>query len=135
MHRFRTSNFRNIESRFCEKTGVNTTHHTKKRHRVHTLCTLLVILLCSLSLSAFGFARFSSLAGDDLSLYSVYRGAGVVEIHVENRSSVDLKFQPQLKLMRWVGAEEGIRMFPDFFHLLPRCVDGGVRIFSHDDRQ
>lgn len=106
MHRFRTSNFRNIETRFYEKTGVNTARHTKKHRRVHTLCTLLVIMLCSLSLSAFGYAKFSALAGDDLSLYSVYRGEGVVEIHVENRSSTDLKFQPQLKLMRWVGAQE-----------------------------
>lgn len=48
----------------------------------------------------------------------------------ESRTADDQK-----EHLRWVGAEEGIRMFPDFFHLLPRCVDGDVRIFSHDDRQ
>lgn len=40
----------------------------------------------------------------------------------------------QKEHLRWVDAEEGIRMFPDFFDLLPRCTADCVRVFSHDDR-
>ncbi|MBP3371961.1 MAG: hypothetical protein J6L88_05475 [Clostridia bacterium] len=106
MQRFRSSNFSNIQTMFHEKSGVDTKPHTKRHKAQKTLALLLVVLLSGFSLSAFGYAKFSTLAGDELSLYSVYRGEGVVEIHVENRSSTDLKFQPQLKLMRWVGAQE-----------------------------
>ena len=40
----------------------------------------------------------------------------------------------QKEYLRWVDAEEGIRMFPDFFDLLPRCTADCVLVFSHDDR-
>ena len=40
----------------------------------------------------------------------------------------------QKEFLRWVGAEDKIQMFPDFFTYLPRCSDSGVQFFSNDDR-
>lgn len=40
----------------------------------------------------------------------------------------------QKEHLRWVGAEDALQMFPDFFTLLPRCSPGSVRFFSHDQR-
>lgn len=39
----------------------------------------------------------------------------------------------QQEFLRWVGAEDKIKMFPDFFACLPRCR-GGVQFFSNDER-
>ena len=57
-------------------------------------------------MTAFAFNLFSSLAGDELSLCADYQGNGLVSITVENKSEKVLKFQPQLKLMRWSTGEE-----------------------------
>jgi len=106
MQRFRSSNFSNIQTIFHEKSGVDTKPHTR-RHKVQkTLALLLVVLLSGFSLSAFGYAKFSALAGDELSLGSEYLGNGIVEITVENRSDVDLQFQEQVRLMRWNDTQE-----------------------------
>ena len=40
----------------------------------------------------------------------------------------------QKEHLRWVGPEDGVQMFPDFFTLLPQCTPDGVRFFSHDQR-
>lgn len=40
----------------------------------------------------------------------------------------------QQEFLRWVGAEDKVKMFPDFFTYLSRCSDGGVQFFSNDDR-
>ena len=40
----------------------------------------------------------------------------------------------QKEHLRWVSPGENVRMFPDFFTLLPQCTPDGVRFFSHDQR-
>ena len=67
---------------------------------------MTAVLICGLTMTAFAFNLFSSLAGDELSLCADYQGNGLVSITVENKSEKVLKFQPQLKLMRWSTGEE-----------------------------
>ncbi len=40
----------------------------------------------------------------------------------------------QQEFLRWVDAEDKIKMFPDFFAYLPRCAPNSVCFFSNDDR-
>ena len=40
----------------------------------------------------------------------------------------------QKEFLRWVSAEDKIKMFPDYFTYLPQCSDGSVHFFSNDDR-
>lgn len=76
---------------------------------------MTAILICGFTMTAFAFNMFSSLAGDDLSLCADYQGDGIVAIKVENQSEKILKFQPQLKLMRWSTGEE---IPPDSKHVV-----------------
>ena len=64
------------------------------------------VICCFLLLSAFAVKLFSPLNGDALTLEGTYLGDGIVSIRVENRSSRDLRFQPQVKLIKWLGEEE-----------------------------
>lgn len=70
------------------------------------LGVLLAAVLLALGLMACAPVLFSSISGDDLSLEAVYKGKGVVEITVENKSNKELNFQPTLKLMRWSDGAE-----------------------------
>ncbi len=68
--------------------------------------SITAAVFCFFTTTVFAFGLFSSLSGDDLSLWADYEGDGVVSVQVENRSDKDLNFQPDLKLMRWRTGEE-----------------------------
>lgn len=104
MNTFNQRNLENIRAIFAEKTGV-ALNARRSRPRFITAAVAAVVLCC-LSVTALAGSLFSSLSGDDLSLGAVYEGSGVVSIHVENRSDKLLRFQRQLKLMRWSTSEE-----------------------------
>lgn len=70
------------------------------------LGVLLAAVLLALGLVACAPVLFSGISGDDLSLEAAYKGKGVVEITVENKSNKELTFQPTLKLMRWSDGAE-----------------------------
>ncbi len=106
MNSFHKSNLQNIKNVFEEKTGVELEHTPVRHHLIHKWMVVVAVLVCSFTMMAFAVNRFSSLSGDDLSLSSVYEGNGIVSIRVENKSDIDLKFQKQLKLMRWSTSEE-----------------------------
>lgn len=105
MDPFNKANLQNIKNIFEEKTGVdlNVRQH---RHPMKTVMLVTAILLCILTMTAFTFSMFSSLSGDDLSLWATYEGNGIVSIQVENRSDKTLSFQKQLKLMLWSANRE-----------------------------
>jgi len=67
---------------------------------------IAAVVCCFLLLSAFAYKLFSPLNGDALTLSGTYLGDGIVSVRVENRSSRDLRFQPQVKLVKWLGEEE-----------------------------
>lgn len=106
MNRFQPENLIHIKERFQAETGIKL--NTKKSYfpSKKTIILMATLLLCCLSLTAFGFQRFSDLAGDDLSLGATYQGNGIVAVEVENKSDKELHFQPKIKLMKWNSGEE-----------------------------
>ena len=105
MDSFHQINLQNIKDIFEEKTGVAL--ETRRRHHpIRTVMLVAAVLACSLTMTAFAVNLFSSLSGDELSLSATYEGNGIVSIQVENQSDKDLRFQPQLKIMRWSTSEE-----------------------------
>ena len=104
MRSFSEENYRNIQSLFTEKTGVPLRKRRVARAAPFVLAA--AVLAALLTVTALAADLFSPLAGDDLALGAVYEGDGVVSVHVENRSDKELKFQEQLRLMRWDTSEE-----------------------------
>lgn len=106
MHSFSRENLQNIKDIFQDKTGVILEDGSDHRHLVTRLAAAVVIMVCSLGMTAFAYSQFSSLSGDELSISADYQGDGIVWIHVENRSDKELDFQPRLKLMEWSASRE-----------------------------
>lgn len=104
MRSFSEENYRDIQSLFIEKTGVPL--RRRRAARVVPFALAAAVLAALLTVTALAADLFSPLAGDDLSLGAVYEGDGIVSVHVENRSDKELKFQEQLRLMRWDTSEE-----------------------------
>ena len=104
MRSFSEENYRNIQSLFTEKTGVPL--RKRRAARAAPFVLAAAVLAALLSVTALAADLFSPLAGDDLALGAVYEGDGVVSVHVENRSDKELKFQKQLRLLRWDTSEE-----------------------------
>lgn len=100
-------NLQNIRLRFEEQTGtdLNPAHHKRKVAAGKMWVLAAAVVIC-LAMTAFTYPLFSSLDGDVLSLSGTYEGDGIVSVRVENRSDKVLHFQKQVKLMRWVTAEE-----------------------------
>ncbi len=107
MESFNKKNLQNIKDIFQEKTGVDPDTGSCRRSRPVRLAVVMVaMVVCCLGMTAFAHSRFSSLAGDDLSISADYQGKGIVWIQVENRSDKELVFQPRLKLMNWSTGQE-----------------------------
>ena len=104
MRSFSEENYRNIQSLFTEKTGVPL--RKRRAARAAPVALAAAVLAALLTVTALAADLFSPLAGDDLALGAVYEGDGVVSVHVENRSDKELKFQKQLRLLRWDTSEE-----------------------------
>ena len=104
MRSFSEENYRNIQSLFTEKTGVPL--RKRRAARAAPFVLAAAVLAALLTVTALAADLFSPLAGDDLALGAVYEGDGVVSVHVENRSDKELKFQEQLRLLRWDTSEE-----------------------------
>lgn len=87
--------------------GKSATKTSKSRSfkMISSLAAVLALIL-AIGIGAWALREFNSLDGDDLSLSAHYEGAGIVLIEVENRSDVELQFQPIIRLQRWSTAEE-----------------------------
>lgn len=106
MSRMTRKNLRSIKARFAEKTGAVLEPAAAGHFPARKLAVLAAVVAMCLALAAFGWPLFSSLDGDELSLYGTYEGGGIVSVRVENRSDKKLSFQEQTKLMRWVTSQE-----------------------------
>ena len=71
------------------------TYHISLR-RIAVLAAILIVIL---SLCAFTYSYFSTLAGDNLILTATYAGDGIVLALVENQSDRDLHLEPVVKLL------------------------------------
>lgn len=104
MRSFSEENYRNIQSLFTEKTGVPL--RKRRAARIVPFALAAAVLAALLTVTALAADLFSPLAGDDLALGAEYEGDGIVSVQVENRSDKELKFQEQVRLMRWETGEE-----------------------------
>lgn len=66
---------------------------------VRKILMLAAVLITALSLCAFTYAVFSTMAGDNLLLTATYSGNGVVLAQIENQSSKDLLLEPTARLL------------------------------------
>lgn len=107
MNSFSRNNLRNIKAVFEEKTGVELPAQADgRRAKSVMIMAAAVVLVFSVTLTAYADSLFSSLSGDELGLSASYEGEGVVSIQVENWSDKELSFQHQLRLMRWSDGME-----------------------------
>lgn len=107
MEKYNRQRLKNIQEIFEERTGVNVA--TKKSESFcvgKKVVAVAGVMVCFLTLSAFAYSKFSSIAGDEVGFAPVYMGDGVFEITISNLSDRDLKLQEQIKLMQWSSAEE-----------------------------
>lgn len=102
MNRMTRKNLDSIRERVARETGVS----FPAAFPVKKLAVLAAAVVCCMALTAFASPLFTPLNGDELALSAAYKGAGIVEICVENRSERDLQFQEQTRLMCWVPEEE-----------------------------
>lgn len=103
--KFNSNHLKNIQVIFEEKTGTNITKNKSYVNRKYVM-VFAAILLCFATFSAFAYAKFSSLNGDQVAFYPSYKGDGIVEITIDNYSDIDLKLQEQIQLKQWSTAEE-----------------------------
>lgn len=107
MEKYNRHRLKNIQAIFEEKTGVNITEKGSKTfYGVRTSVALVGMMFCFLVLSGFAYSKFSGIAGDEVGFNSVYKGEGIFEITIANSSDKDLELQEQIKIMRWLSAEE-----------------------------
>lgn len=66
---------------------------------IRKLFWIAAVLITALSLCAFTYGYFSTLASDNMVLTATYAGEGIVLAHVENQSSRDLKLEPVVRLL------------------------------------
>lgn len=105
MSTFKQENLTHIKNIFQDKTGVELSVQRSVQHAVRTAVVLAAVFAC-FTITALAASLFSSLDGDDLGFNATYEGDGIVMIEVENRSDKELRFQPELKLRRYVANVE-----------------------------
>ena len=107
MEKYSKNNLKNIQVIVQDKTGVDI-GESKSLHggAVRWAALIACCLLCLVPLSAFAYAKFSSLDEDDLGFVAAYQGDGKFEIVVQNDSDRDLTLQEHIKVMQWSTAKE-----------------------------
>lgn len=124
MKKFKVHNLEHIKNRFEQETGVSLKDSQSESisssdklvagsklvsyfGRNKTKLTWVACLtLCLIAFGAFGFAKFTSLAGDEVAFESAYVGEGVVKVLVSNYSDKPLNLEKHVKLSRWSTGEE-----------------------------
>lgn len=83
------------------------TYFDKKTYHIslRKIAVLAAILIAILSLCAFTYSYFSTLAGDNLILTATYAGDGIILAHVENQSDQDLRLEPVVKLLYYTDKD------------------------------
>lgn len=69
------------------------------------IMVLAAILITVLSLCAFTYTYFSTMAGDNLILSATYAGEGIVLAQVQNQSDKELSLEPDIKLLYYSTKE------------------------------
>lgn len=106
MEKFGRENLERIQDMVQEKTGAAVRGGKSAGHGIGRLVPVLCCLLCFVALSAFAFAKFSGLNGDELAFASAYQGEGRFEIVVINLSDRELDFQDRIKVRQFRANKE-----------------------------
>jgi len=107
MSQLRRENYQNIIYRFEQQTGVRFPESSRRTSVILKRAVLVAAAVVIFAIfAAFTYPLFSPLNGDALTLKGDYRGDGVVSIQVDNRSRRNIKFEPQVKLIKWITGEE-----------------------------
>lgn len=107
MSRFNYENYNSILYLFTIKTGVPTQHQYRKYRPITPKVVFVVVAVVAfLTMAAFTYPLFSPLNGDALTLDATYEGNGIVRVVATNHAKRNLKFQPQVKLGKWITNEE-----------------------------
>ena len=106
MEEYSRKHLKNIQALVQRETGAAVAGARDARQRAGRLALIACSLLCFVTLSAFAYAEFSALDGDDAGFAAVYQGNGRFEIIVANDSDKVLKLQEQVKVMQWSTSKE-----------------------------
>ena len=118
MKKFSSQNLIHIKNRVEQETGISLAKfESEKLSNNNKIVNYMInnktkfawvacLSLCLITFGAFSFAKFTSLAGDEVAFASAYMGDGVVKILVSNFSDKPLNLEKQLKLSRWSTSEE-----------------------------
>ncbi len=107
MRKWSRQNRKNIRAMIEERTGVSLcVSQRRSRYRVQYAAFAAVCMLCLVTLSAYAYAKFSSLDEDQVGFGAVYQGEGRFEIVVENASDRILELEDNVKVMQWSTGEE-----------------------------
>lgn len=105
--RFSRKNLRAIQAIVQGKTGAAVAAGGWSAGRkIRRMALLAGCLLCFVTLSAFEYAKFSSLDGDDVGFGVAYQGDGRFEIVISNNSDRELKLQDKVKVMQYLTYKE-----------------------------
>ena len=107
MEKYSRENLIRIQNMVQAKTGVDFAAAPKPAwYKIRQTAILACCFMCFVSLSAFAYARFSGLNGDEAGFAAVYQGNGQFALVVENYSDVELTLQNKVRLMQWSTSRE-----------------------------
>lgn len=110
MRKWSRQNRKNIRAMIEERTGVSLcVSQRRSRYRVQYAAFAAVCMLCLVTLSAYAYAKFSSLDEDQVGFGAVYQGEGRFEIVVENASDTDIGAGGQRKSYAMVNGRRSGR--------------------------
>lgn len=75
------------------------------RRRLPRAALIAAVVTVFLTLSAFAFGIFSTLAGDSLTITASYYGSGIVWVEITNQSDKALELEPEMKLYHYSTQE------------------------------
>lgn len=107
MEKFSRKHLKEIRKIVQNRTGANLgTDGSRYGYRTRLPAVCAGFFLCLICLSAFTWAKFSGLNGDDAAFAAVYLGEGKFDIVIRNFSDRELELQDRVKLMQWSTGEE-----------------------------
>ena len=105
--KYRRENLRAIQDIVQRKTGAAVAaDRGLAGNKIRRMAVLAGSLLCLVISSAFAYAKFSGLNGDEAGFAAVYLGDGRFDIAIINVSDRELELQEKIKVMQWSTGEE-----------------------------
>ena len=105
--KYRRENLRAIQDIVQRKTGAAVAaDRGLAGNKIRRMAVLAGSLLCLVISSAFAYAKFSGLNGDEAGFAAVYLGDGRFDIAIINVSDRELELQEKIRVMQWSTGED-----------------------------